>query len=185
MINLTHMRSFPLDEAFKLIEPGPVVMLTTSHKNRPNVMTMSWHMDVDFVPIIACVVSEGDYSFQALARTKECVIAIPGVDLIKKVVDIGNCSGRDIDKFAAFKLTPVPAKEVQAPLIKECLFNIECRVIDTRCVKKYNLFILEGVKAWQDSTRSEKRTFHALGDGTFAVDGRIIDLRERMTKWQD
>jgi flavin reductase (DIM6/NTAB) family NADH-FMN oxidoreductase RutF len=179
------MRNFPLERAFQFIEPGPVVLLTTNDKGRNNVMTMSWHMDVDFAPIIACVVSEGDYSFQALKKTKECVIAIPAVDLIKKVVDIGNTSGENLDKFATFGLTPLPGKKVKAPLIKECLANIECRVVDTRLVNKYNLFILEGVQAWHDPSRSEKRTFHAQGDGNFTVDGRTLDPRERMTKWKD
>lgn len=179
------MKEFPLDKAFQLIEPGPVVLLTTAFGGRANVMTMSWHMDVDFTPLIACVVSEDNYSFEALRRTKECVIAVPTVDLIKKVIDIGNCSGRDTDKFNAFNLTPLPAKKVRVPLIAECLANIECRVTDDRLAAEYNLFILEGVGAWLDAKRREQRTFHAKGDGTFVVDGRTIDLRKRMTKWQD
>lgn len=178
------MKNLPLHQAFQLLEPGPVVLLTTSDGKRANVMTMSWHMDVDFTPLIACVVSESNHSFAALRKTKECVIAIPTVDLIKKVVDVGNCSGADTDKFAKFGLTPLPARSVGAPLIKECFANIECRVIDTRFVNKYNLFILEGMKAWFDPGRREQRTFHARGDGTFTVDGRTLDLRKRMVKWQ-
>ena len=78
-------------------------------------MTMSWHMMVDFEPpLIACIVSEGDYSFAALRATRECVIAIPAVELAGKVVEIGNSSGRDIDKFAAFGLTKIKAKRVGA-----------------------------------------------------------------------
>jgi flavin reductase (DIM6/NTAB) family NADH-FMN oxidoreductase RutF len=178
------MKDFPLDRAFQFIEPGPVVLLTTAHQKKSNVMTMTWHMDVDFVPRFACVVSEMNYSFAALRATGECVIAIPTVDLMTKVVDIGNCSGLDVDKFAAFGLTPLPAAKVQAPLIAECLANIECRVIDDRLADKYDLFILEGVKAWIDPNRKERRTFHANGDGTFVVDGRTRNLRKRMTKWQ-
>jgi flavin reductase (DIM6/NTAB) family NADH-FMN oxidoreductase RutF len=178
------MKEFPLSKAFELIEPGPVVLVTTRARNgKTNVMTMSWHMDVDFTPIMACVVSEGDYSFKALRETKECVVAIPTVDIIEKVVDIGNHSGADMDKFETYHLTPVPAEKVKAPLIAECLANIECRVIDTSLVDRYNLFILEGIKAWIDSSRKEKRTFHANGDGTFVVDGKTLDLKKRMTKW--
>jgi flavin reductase (DIM6/NTAB) family NADH-FMN oxidoreductase RutF len=81
------------------------------------------------------------------------VIAIPAIDLISKVVDIGNCSGDDVDKFAAFGLTPRPAKRVKAPLVAECFANIECKVVDTSLVNKYNMFILEGVKAWSDPKR--------------------------------
>src|SRR5665648_704414 len=115
------MRQFPLSKVYQLIEPGPVVLLTTAHKGRANIMTMSWHMMVDFEPpLIACIVSEGDYSFAALRATGECVIAIPAVELAPKVVKVGNTSGRDIDKFAAFGLTPVKAERVAAPLIAEC-----------------------------------------------------------------
>ena len=106
------------------------------------------------------------------------------MDIINQVVDIGNCSGQDTDKFKIFNLTPQPAKKVKAPLIAECVANIECRVIDDSLVDKYSLFILEGVKAWVDPDRKEQRTFHANGDGTFVVDGQTINLRKRMTKWQ-
>ena len=178
------MESLELSKAFQLLEPGPVVLLTILHHNRPNIMTMSWHMVINFTPQIACIVGPWNYSFSALRQTKECVIAIPTVDLAKKVVDIGNCSGEVLDKFKDFKLTRLPAKLVKAPLIGECLAHLECRVIDDSLVDKYNMFILEGVKAWIDPNRKEQRTFHAKGDGTFVVDGRTLDLRGRMTKWQ-
>ncbi len=179
------MKAFPLGKVFHLLEPGPVVLLTTFHRGRPNIMTTSWHMMMEFEPpLIGCLVSGANYSFTALRKTRECVIAIPAVDLISKVVDIGNCSGDDVDKFAAFGLTPVAAERVKAPLVAECLANIECKVVDTSLVNKYNMFILEGVKAWSDPKRKERRTFHANGDGTFVVDGRTIDLKTKMMKWK-
>ena len=95
------MRPLPLSKVYQLLEPGPVVLLTTAIGGRANVMTMSWHMMVEFTPpLIACVVSNADYSFAALRKARECVIAIPAVALTDKVVQIGNCSGRDVDKFA-------------------------------------------------------------------------------------
>ena len=84
-----------------------------------------------------------------------------------------------------FGLTPVAAKKVTPPLIAECLANIECRVSDAGLVRKYNLFILEPVKAWIDAERRERRTIHHNGDGTFVVDGRVLDLRKKMVKWPD
>jgi flavin reductase (DIM6/NTAB) family NADH-FMN oxidoreductase RutF len=175
------MKELPLGKVYQLIEPGPVVMLTTSHKGRADIMTMSWHMMVDFEPpLIACVVSEADYSFAALRATGECVIAIPAVGLAPKVVKVGNTSGRDIDKFAAFGLTPLPAREVRAPLVKECFANIECRVTDTRMVNRYNLFILEGVKAWIDPKQRSPKTIHHHGYGAFVVDGETIKLKSKM-----
>jgi flavin reductase (DIM6/NTAB) family NADH-FMN oxidoreductase RutF len=142
------MRQLPLAKVYQLIEPGVVVLLTTAAKGRANVMTMSWHMMVDFEPpLIACIVSEGDYSFAALRATRECMISIPALRLAPKVVKVGTSSGRDIDKFAAFGLTPVAAERVKAPLIAECMANLECTVTDTSLVGRYDLFILEVVKA--------------------------------------
>lgn len=178
------MDELPLSKAFQLIEPGPVVLITTAHKGKANIMTLSWHMVMDFSPQIGCIIGSWDYSFTALRATKECVIAIPTVDLAGKVVDIGNCSGKETDKFKTFSLTPKPAEKVGAPLIAECLANIECCVVDTSLVDKYSLFVLEGVKAWIDTKRKERRTFHAKGDGTFIVDGRTLNLKKRMIKWQ-
>jgi flavin reductase (DIM6/NTAB) family NADH-FMN oxidoreductase RutF len=178
------MIELSLSKAFQLIEPGPVVLVTTAHKGKTNVMTMSWHMVMDFTPQVGCIIGPWDYSFSALRKTKECVIAIPTVDIATKVVEIGNCSGEEVDKFKAFDLTPLPAEKVKAPLIAECLANLECRVVDTSLINKYNLFILEGLKAWIDPERRERRTFHANGDGTFVVDGEVLNLKEKMVKWQ-
>jgi flavin reductase (DIM6/NTAB) family NADH-FMN oxidoreductase RutF len=147
-------------------------------------MTMSWHMMMAFnPPRIGCIIGPWDYSFVALQATKECVIAVPTVDLASKVVEIGNCSGQDVDKFETFGLTAVAAEKVKAPLVAECLANIECKLVDI--IDKYGIVILEGVKTWIDPKRKERRTIHANGDGTFVVDGRTIDLKEKMVKWKD
>jgi flavin reductase (DIM6/NTAB) family NADH-FMN oxidoreductase RutF len=172
------MRQLELNKAFTLIEPGPVILVTTHDENKDNIMTISWTMVMDFTPVFAITTGEWNYSFAALQKHRECVIAIPTVDLLDKVVGIGTCSGADTDKFAKFELTPVPAKLVKPPLILECLANIECKVIDI--VKKHNIVVLKAVAAYIDSERKEKRMVHAVGDGTFIVDGRKIVRREMM-----
>jgi flavin reductase (DIM6/NTAB) family NADH-FMN oxidoreductase RutF len=175
------LKELSLSKVYQLLEPGPVVLLTTARSGRPNVMTMSWHMMVEFEPpLVACVVSSADYSFAALQATKECVIAVPAVELAPKVVQVGNSSGRDIDKFAAFGLTPVPAEGVAAPLVAECFANLECKVADTRLVNKYNLFVLEVLKAWIDPKQKKPRTIHHHGYGNFVVDGETIKLKSKM-----
>jgi len=175
------MKKFPLSKAYQLLEPGPVVLLTTARKGRANVMTMSWHMMVEFEPpLVACIVSDADYSFTALRATGECVIAIPACKLAQKVVQIGNSSGRITDKFEAFGLTPVPAKSVSPPLVAECFANLECKVVDTHLVNKYNLFVLEVLTAWKDPAQKNPKTLHHCGYGTFVVDGRTINLKSNM-----
>ena len=175
------MKDLPLSQVYKLIEPGPVVLLTTGRKGRANVMTMSWHMMVEFEPpLIACIVSNRNHSFTALRATKECVIAIPARKLAAKVVKVGNSSGRNIDKFKAFGLTPTPAARVKPPLVAECFANLECRVTDTRLVNAYGLFILQVLKAWIDPKQKNPKTIHHRGYGTFAVDGKTIKLKSKM-----
>ena len=172
------MRALELSRAFTLIEPGPVVLVTTRDGGRSNVMTISWTMVMDFTPRFAITTGAWNHSFAALRKTRECVIAVPTVDLLDKVVGIGTCSGADTDKFAKFGLTAERGKRVGAPLIKECLANIECKVVDF--VGRHNIVVLEGVAAYRDSSRKETRTVHAVGDGTFIVDGRTLDRRKMM-----
>jgi flavin reductase (DIM6/NTAB) family NADH-FMN oxidoreductase RutF len=175
------MRALTLSKVYRLLEPGPVVLLSTARRGVPNIMTMSWHMMVEFEPPqVACVVSNANYSFAALHATGECVIAVPARRLASAVVKVGNTSGRNIDKFAAFGLTAVPASRVASPLVRECFANLECRVTDRRLVRPYNLFILEVLKAWIDPAQKNCKTIHHTGYGRFIVDGETIKLRSRM-----
>lgn len=167
-----------LSKAFMLLEPGPVVLLTTATARKRNVMTLSWHMVLDFTPRFAFVTGAWNHSWRALVRERECVIAVPGVDLARKVVAIGACSGADTDKFEKFRLTPLRAKAVGAPLVGECLANIECRVVDH--IRKHDLFVVQALRAWTHPGRRERRTFHAVGDGTFIADGRKFSHRDLM-----
>lgn len=175
------MRRLPLAQVYQLLEPGPVVLLTTARRGRANVMTMSWHMMVEFEPpLVACVVSSANHSFAALRATGECVIAIPARKLAPQVVKVGNSTGRRLDKFAAFGLTPLPAARVAAPLVAECFANLECRVRDARLVRAYNLFVLEVVRAWTDPRQKNPKTIHHHGYGRFTVDGAAFTLTSRM-----
>jgi flavin reductase (DIM6/NTAB) family NADH-FMN oxidoreductase RutF len=172
------MRQLKLSKAFTLMESGPVVLVTTHDGHQDNIMTISWTMVLDFTPAFAITTGEWNHSFAALRKNRECVIAVPTVDMLDKVVGIGTCSGTNTDKFAKFKLTPVQGKVVRSPLIKECLANVECKVTDI--VNRHNIVVLEAVAAYIDTARKEKRTVHAVGDGTFIVDGRKIDRRKMM-----
>lgn len=174
-------RSYPLAKVYGLLEPGPVVLVTTARKGRANIMTMSWHTMMEFEPpLIGCVISGRNASFDTLRATKECAINIPTLELAKQVVGVGNCSGRKLDKFARFGLTPVPATEIQAPLIAECYAGLECRVADTRLVNRYNFFILEVVKASVDTAVKSPQTLHHRGNGVFAVAGETVRVRSAM-----
>ena len=170
-------KSFPLSKVYGLLEPGPVVLLTTAEKGRPNIMAMSWHTMLEFEPpLVGCVISNRNYSFSVLQATKECVINIPTLELAAQVVGCGNTSGRKVDKFKRFGLTPLAASCVKPPLIDECYACLECRVADVKLVAKYCFFILEVVKAWIDPSRKDPRTLHHRGRGAFMIAGETIKL---------
>jgi flavin reductase (DIM6/NTAB) family NADH-FMN oxidoreductase RutF len=178
---LPHKRSLALSKVYGLLEPGPVVLLTTSHKGAANVVTMSWHTMMEFEPpLVGCVISENDFSFAALNATRQCTLNIPTVELADQVVGCGNASGAHIDKFAKFGLTKSPASLIAAPLIVECYANLECRVVDTRLKNRYNFFVLEVVKAWVDPARKAPRTLHHRGYGVFMVAGETLKLASRI-----
>lgn len=174
-------KPYPLKDVYRLIEPGPVVLLTTALKDHINVMTMSWLTMIDFEPpLIACVVSNQNHSFHILKKTKECVINIPTEKIATEVTGVGNTSGADIDKFDRFDLTPLPATTVKAPLIEECYASLECRVIDSSLSTKYNLFFLEVKKAWVQPHKKYPPTLHHLGNGRFMIAGKTIKVPSRM-----
>ena len=174
--------TFPLSEVYRLLEPGPVVLVTTARAGRANVMPMSWHTMMEFEPpLVGCVISNRNFTFETLKAAKECVINIPTVDLAEKVVACGNTSGGQVDKFKDIGLTPIAAACVKAPLIAECYASLECKVVDRKLINKYNFFVLEVIKAWIDPARKLPRTIHHQGEGVFMVAGRTIHLPSPIT----
>ncbi|HEY6095764.1 MAG TPA: flavin reductase family protein [Gallionellaceae bacterium] len=174
-------KSYPLGKVYGLLETGPVCLITTARKGQANVMTQSWHTMMEFEPpLVGCVFGGQSLSSETLTATRECVINIPTEELAKQVVGVGNCSGRKVDKFKKFGLTPRPAKLVQAPLLDECFASLECRVADSRLANKYGFFVLEVVQAWVDTSVKLPRTLHHRGNGVFAIAGENIKLPSKM-----
>ena len=174
----------PIEHVHRLIEPGPVVLVSTMGEDGPNLMTNGFNMPVVHGGALALVLGPWDHSYAALQQTRECVVAVPPAEIAERVVDVGNTTGAEIDKWERFGFTPLPASEVAAPLVAECFANIECRVEDDRLVDDYHLWILEPVCVWLDERLRGSGELHHRGDGTFSVNGQTLDLRSRMTRWQ-
>lgn len=174
-------KSFPLSEVYRLLEPGPVVLVTTKDKTKPNVMAMSWYTMMEFEPpLIGCVISGNDHTFDILRKTRECVIAVPTAEILKSVIKAGNTSGANTDKFKTSGLTPLEASRVKAPLVGECYANIECVVADTALVNKYNFFILKAMKAWINPKIKDPKTIYHRGKGIFMISGKILKTSSKM-----
>lgn len=172
------MRRLKLSRAFTLIEPGPVVLVTTHDGTRPNIMTITWTMVMDFSPRFAITTGPWNHSYAALVETGECVLSIPSADMIDTAIGIGTCTGAETDKFDRFGLTPRKGKHVRAPLIAECMANIECRLADV--IDTHSILVLDGLAAWVDEDRKDSRMLHYHGDGTFTADGRRFDRAKAM-----
>lgn len=157
---------FPVSEVRRYLEPGPIVLVSSRWCDNTNVMTMGWHTVMEFTPaLVGCVIAAGNHSFEMIRRSRECVINLPTTALTDIVVGIGNTSGADIDKFAQFGLTAEKARAVEAPSIRECHANFECRLYDDALVRKYNFFIFEVVRAQVARRPKHPETIHYTGDG--------------------
>jgi flavin reductase (DIM6/NTAB) family NADH-FMN oxidoreductase RutF len=169
---------FPVSKVRRYLEPGPIVLVSSGLDDRRNIMTMGWHTVMEFTPsLVGCVIASGNYSFDLVRKSRECVINLPTTALTDTVVGIGNTTGAELDKFEHFGLTAQPAEHVKAPLIAECHANFECRLADEALVDKYNFFIFEIVKAHVAKSPKHPETLHYTGDGVFMVSGKIISRR--------
>jgi flavin reductase (DIM6/NTAB) family NADH-FMN oxidoreductase RutF len=171
-------QAFPVEHVRRLLEPGPVVLVSSAWKGRRNVMTMGWHTVMAFSPsLVGCVIDAGNHSFEMVRRSRQCVINIPEAPMAELVTRIGNCSGAEVDKFAAFGLTAVEADEVGAPLIAECHSSLECRLHDAALVGRYNFFVWEVVRAHAARSPKRPRTIHYRGEGAFMLSGGSLGLK--------
>ncbi len=173
-------QDFPLDQIRRHLETGPIVLVSSAWNGKTNIMTMGWHMMMEFTPaLFGCYIWEGNHSYELIRNSKECVINVPTVELADQVVGVGNTSGAKLDKFKAFGLTRQPASKVTAPLIAECYASFECQLAEGKMIPRYNLFIWEVVKAHVSPTPKNPRTMHYRGQGEFMIAGRTISLRDK------
>jgi flavin reductase (DIM6/NTAB) family NADH-FMN oxidoreductase RutF len=174
-------KPFPVSNVRRFLEPGPIVLVSSAWKGRNNIMTMGWHMIMMEEPsLVGCFIWDQNHSREMIRRSKACVINVPTVDIARTVVGIGNCSGRDVDKFAKFKLTASPGKKVDAPAVEECYANFECRLIDSSLIRKYSLFVFEVVHARVARSPKFPQTIHYRGDGLFMIAGPTVSRYRRL-----
>lgn len=171
---------FPVEKTRELLEPGPIVLVSSAYQHERNIMTMGWHMMMEYT-LIGCFIWDQNYSRCLIEQSGECVINIPTCGLLEKAIDIGNLhkTSEDMDKFEMFGFTPAPAKIVKSPLIEECYANIECKLIDTSLIATYSLFVFEVLYVHKSDTESPPKTFHYLGDGQFRI------LQEEIRNYKD
>lgn len=183
-------KSVSLDLATRLINHGPLVMVSSMYGEKYDITPVAWHMPVQKKPpVIVLEISESHFIYECILKTGDFVVNIPPASLVEEIVKCGKVSGRDHDKFGMCGLRPVPSKEVSSPSLEEALAVLECVLVrDEHLLKEYNMVLGEVKYAEADEGAFDEhwlfrdesaKTVHHLGDITFCVpSGKIIDLRK-------
>jgi flavin reductase (DIM6/NTAB) family NADH-FMN oxidoreductase RutF len=139
----------PLNQSLLVGPPTNVILVTcVSAENKPNIITIGMYMPISHnPPLITIGISPRRYSCKIIEESKEFVINVPTKDLVKQAIFCGSVSGKDHDKFKEAKITPIPANKVKPPLIKECVSNLECKVVSSYICGDHILFIGEVLAA--------------------------------------
>lgn len=180
--------SVPLQQAYKLLNHGPVTLVSSAHGGRRNVMAAAWAMPLDFQPPkVAVVIDKGTYTRELVEASGELVLGVPGRGLAETVLAAGSGSGREGDKIARLGLGTEAASQVAAPLIQGCAAWLECRLLrEPRNEQAYDLFLAEVVAAWADDrafaegrwcfAEEQLRTLHYVAGGQFFLTGASLLL---------
>jgi flavin reductase (DIM6/NTAB) family NADH-FMN oxidoreductase RutF len=176
-------QDFPVSNARRYIEPGPVVLISSRWQGKDNIMTLGWHTILEFTPPLGgAMISSGNRSHRMIRESGECVVNLPTADMIDTVCRIGNCDGDDTVKFSEFGLTRSDSTEVDAPGITEGHASFECRLYDTSMIDSRGFFVFEIVKAMVAARPAHPKTLHYIGDGSFVTAGNVISRKTLFTK---
>jgi len=141
--------SIPLERAHSLLHPYNSCLVTCKGKDEKiNVMAVAWIIPVSVnPPLVAMSIRPERYSHDLIMQTKEFAVNIPTFKMVRKVLLCGRRSGRNLDKFKEASLSPQKARIVKAPIIKECIAHLECKLVKSMKMGDHTLMIGEVVAA--------------------------------------
>ena len=181
-----------LKNAYRLVNHGPVVLVSAAHGGKDNVMAVAWCMALDFAPPkLAVVLAQETFTRSLVDQSGELVVQVPPKRMVDVVDAVGNCSGKSVDKWDRFAIERATAAKVKAPLVEGCTAWLECKVLDEPDIAdKYDLFVVEVVAAWaddaafangrwRDDLKEELRSLHHVAGGSYFVDGKPIRAQPR------
>jgi len=183
------MVNVDLAKAYRLLNHGPTILVTSSHAGMQNIMAAAWNVPLDFdPPKIIVVIDKNTYTRELIEASGTFAINVPCLAQIDTVQKVGGSSGRDLegaDKFAEYHLETFPAKKIAAPLLKGCVAWLECEIIpEPHNQNTYDLFIAEVVAAYADERvfsggrwhfegYDDLRTIHHVAGGSFFATGEV------------
>jgi flavin reductase (DIM6/NTAB) family NADH-FMN oxidoreductase RutF len=179
-----------LSKAYRLLNHGPTVLVSSAHGAATNVMAAAWSMPLDFSPPkVAVVIDRNTHTRGLIEASGEFALNIPSRQLAKATLATGSASGRELDKFREHGLTTFAAEKIGAPLLEGCLGWLECRVIpEPHIQERYDLFLGEIVAAWADPRafrnghwafeEGSPRSIHYVAGGNFFETGESFEVGE-------
>lgn len=188
-----HFKTVELQHASRLVNHGPTVLITSAHGGRTNVMAAAWSMPVEFTPPrIAVVIDKKTFTRELVIASGHFGICIPGTRLVDVTHAVGGVSGRDLDKFERYGLSPRAGPVLGLPLLEEnCAAWLECRLIrEPHAEDAYDTCFAEVVAAAADARifvnghwnysddNRELQSIHHLGGGNFSGAGGLLRARE-------
>jgi flavin reductase (DIM6/NTAB) family NADH-FMN oxidoreductase RutF len=169
--------------AYRLLHPMHTVLLSCVGKaGKPNITTIAWAMPTsNEPPLVAISLSPKRHSHTLIEESQEFIINIPALDLLQATYACGNFSGRSFDKFKKAGLTPIPAKKVKAPAIRECIAHLECCVESSVTTGDHTIFVGKVLQAYANpgvftekyTLESAKMLYHAGGNNFAILDPKI------------
>ena len=187
---MSHLQDVPLAQAYRLLNHGPTVLVSSAHAGQQNVMAAAWAMPLDFdPPKILVVIDKATHTRKLMEASGEFALNVPCRYQAQAVVAAGSASGADCDKFAASGLQAMPAQRIAAPLVQGCSAYLECRIIqEPHNQQQYDLFIAEVVAAQADSRvfshgrwhfdgHDALRSLHHVAGGHFFVSGDTVSAQ--------
>ena len=167
-------KDFPTHDIRRFLEPGPIVLVSSAHKDQTNIMTMGWHMVMEFSPsLVACLISGGNHSFELIRDSKQCVINIPTVDIAETVVKIGNCSGSRHRQICRVRPDAKARHACARAPDRRMLRQFRMRAVGCRLGQQVQCVRVRGgegacrdvAETAEDDPLSRRRRVHDLGDG--------------------
>ncbi len=173
------------------LSPVPAVLVTCADGDVADIVTVAWTGIVCTHPPMTYISLRPErYSYEIIQKTGEFVINLPPSTLVKELDLCGMKSGRNLDKFAACNLTPTPAKNVAAPLLKEAPVSLECKVKQVLELGSHDMFLAEIVSVdvdealfnTEDRLCMEKAGLLAYAHGAYYTLGKKLGLFGFSTK---
>ena len=184
-----------LTKAYRLLNHGPTVLVSSAHDGKRNIMAAAWNMPLDFSPPkVAVVIDKKTYTRELIEASGTFALNVPCLAQAETVMKVGSSSGLELigketdNKFAAFNLPTFDSSKIEAPLLEGCVGWLECKVIpEPHNQGEYDLFLGIVVAAWADDRvfsnghwhfdgQDNLRTVHYIAGGTFMTIGETFNL---------